>query len=220
MNVIFNSADGGVVHLDGPVRIKGELFRPTAQQSLAAAIATLQARGSYVEGDESGWQVWQVPADSVAELEGADPSSLEAVMESGQVSAIRPKLSFWLHASLSGGTISSGGARYLQRGDQLDYAAAIKQTKDPASAVVTHIPGTDPPLPLTDEWSLELIHEGGMDQYGPFVALTEGQASGSVIIPDRLKDGVYRLDESRLAAIGGRRLRLADPAAFEFKVRS
>lgn len=127
----------------------------------------------------------------------------------------------WLHGSISGGTVNQlTGTRYLERGNTLTYSAAIHVGSDSGSAQVTEVPGSDPPEPLSGSWALECIHELDIDQFSPMVTMTAGVISGSVIIPDRLKDGLYTLPEDRMAALAGVKLRLADPAAFEFKVRS
>ncbi len=150
--------------------------------------------------------------------------AIQAQVENGQVTAVTaapPEPELWLHGTLSGGTVNQlTGTRYVQRGDQLQYTAALRAGPEPDSDLVTHVPGTDPPVPLSGAWALELVHELGVDQYSPMVTLTEGQASGTLTIPDRLRDGLYRLVEERLAKVGPFKLRLADPEALAFKVRS
>ncbi|KMY67127.1 hypothetical protein AAU61_14465 [Desulfocarbo indianensis] len=150
-------------------------------------------------------------------------AKITATIRGGQAVSllVQEEPTLWLHGSISGGQINPmTGTRYIQRGEQITFAAAIREGADPASDVVANIPGTDPPVPLTAGWALELIHERGLGQYSPYVQMTNGEAGGTVTVPDRLPDGLYRLAEASLASIGGRRLRLADPAAFEFKVRS
>lgn len=154
---------------------------------------------------------------------GVDRAAITATIEGGQVVSVhvQEEPTLWLHGSISGGDINPmTGTRYIQRGEQITFNAAIREGADPASDVVANIPDTDPPVPLTVGWALELIHERGLGQYSPYIHMTAGEASGTVTVPDRLPDGLYRLEEGSLAAIGGRRLRLADAAAFEFKVRS
>jgi hypothetical protein len=153
---------------------------------------------------------------------GAGP--LVATIEGGEVvsvavapAATAPEL--WLHVVVTGGSYNPlTGTRYVQRGDLLNYAGAIRETSDPESPVVPAVPGSDPPAPLTLAWALEMIHELGSGQWSPLIPMTAGEASGVATVPERLADGLYTLPEERLAKIGAYRLRLADPLAWQLKV--
>jgi hypothetical protein len=184
-------------------------------------------------GYPAGAQAFLVEDDAAAE-KLFNAASLVAIVDEGHISGFEaapadPEL--WLHGSISGGDVNPmTGTRYLERGETLTYAATLRESQDPGSDPITDIPGTDPAVPISGAWALELVHELGLDQFSPYVTMTAGVISGSVIIPDRLCDGLYQLPEERLAVIDPAllgltglpilKLRLADPAAFEFKVRS
>ena len=185
---------------------------------------------AYMEAEARGHNVAELLAYEITDevqmesLSGYLPEQLLATVESGAVIGVQPKPTapnIWLHGSISGGTVNTlTGTRYLERGDTLTYTAQLRETSDPGSAEVTDVPGSDPLEPLSGSWALECIHELGIDQFSPMVTMTAGVISGSVIVPDRLRDGLYRLPEERMAMLAGIKLRLTDPTAFEFKVRS
>lgn len=147
----------------------------------------------------------------------APKEQLRASIEGGEVVAVEAveEPCLWLHGAAEGGSTNPQGTRYVRRGETLTFAAAIRIGADPASAVVESDPGTG--QPLTQEWGLELRGVSGA-MWCPIVAVTNGQASGAVVVPERLPDGDFHLPEELLARIGGYRLRLADPAAWAFKV--
>ncbi len=182
---------------------------PTPEAAMAAAV---QATGL-----DPAWLVsWPVPDKETAEaLLLVDLSELVATIEGGEVVGVAEKPCLWLHGAAEGGSTNPQGTRYVRRGETLTFAAAIRIGADPASAVVESDPGTG--QPLTQEWGLELRGVSGA-MWCPIVAVTNGQASGAVVVPERLPDGDYCLPEELLARIGGYRLRLADPAAWAFKV--
>lgn len=157
---------------------------------------------------------WVMTEPELGEL---DQTTLAAIFEGGQVVGVAEKPCLWLHGAAEGGSTNPQGTRYVRRGETLTFAAAIRVGADPASAVVESDPGTG--LPLTQEWGLELRGVSGA-MWCPMVAVTNGQASGSVVVPERLPDGDFCLPEELLARIGGYRLRLADPSAWAFKVVS
>jgi|GEM_PF-5752406 len=156
----------------------------------------------------------------VSQANAAEGLRLVASIEGGavvEVAAVEEPC-LWLHGAAEGGSRNPlTGTLYVRRGDTLSFAAAIRAGADPASAVVASLPGTDPAASLTLEWGLELRGVSGV-MWCPMVAMVAGQASGSVVVPERLPDGDFHLPEELLARIGGHRLRLADPAAWAFKV--
>lgn len=218
MRFVVIIATGAVVHRTPLITQGGQMTVPSPESAIAAAA---QATGL----DPAGLVSWPVPDRETAEaLLLVDLPELVATIEGGQVVGVSvapaPQvLELWLHVVVTGGSLNPlTGTRYVQRGDQLTYAGAIRGSSAPESPVVAAVPGSDPSVPLTLGWGLEMVHELGIDQWSPVIQMVDGEASGVATVPDRLADGLYTLPEERLAMIGAYRLRLADPAAWQFKV--
>jgi hypothetical protein len=212
--ILAENTSGNVVFKTPCQTLNGTRWWPTAAQAI-------EAWG----GNPSKVLVYEISDDAEAKiLADQAPENLEATINGGVITAVSVKANppeLWLHGFIDTGTVNQlTGTRYIERGQVLIYSASLRESSDLASAIVTHIPGSDPPVAVSGEWALELVHELGLDQFSPMVTLTEGQTSGSVTIPDRLCDGLYQLPEERMAMVGPFKLRLAQPKDFEFKVRS
>lgn len=222
MRLVVDVATGAVVHRTPLITgSRGDQMVMTMPSAEAAIIAAAQATGL----DPAGLVSWPVPDREQAEaLLLVDLAELVATIEGGEVVGVSiapqaPEL--WLHVVVTGGSLNPlTGTRYVQRGDQLIYAGAIRETNDPESPVVPAVPGSDPAVALTLGWGLEMVHELSIDQWSPVIQMTAGEASGVATVPERLADGLYTLPEELLAMIGAYRLRLADPVAWQFKVVS
>lgn len=222
MRLVVNVVTGAVVHRTPLIaESQGDQMVMVMPNPEAAIAAAAQATGL----DPAELVSWPAPDRETAEaLLTKDPAELVATVEGGQVVGVSvapapqaPEL--WLHVVVTGGSLNPlTGTRYVQRGDMLNYAGAIRETSDPESPVVAAVPGSDPAVPLTLGWGLEMIHELGIDQWSPVIQMVAGEASGVATVPDRLADGLYTLPEERLAAIGPYRLCLAEPASWQFKV--
>jgi len=218
MRLVVRGSTGTVVHRTPLTIMAGQMVMPSPEAAITTAA---QATGL----DPAELISWPAPDRQTAEaLLLADLASLVATIEGGEVVGVTavpapqpPEL--WLHVTVAGGGINPlTGTRYVRRGDQITYSGAIRETSDPVSPVVSSVPGSDPATPLTLGWGLEMIHELGIDQWSPVIQMVAGEASGTATVPARLADGLYTLPEERLAMIGAHRLRLADPAAWAFKV--
>lgn len=217
MNIVIDTNVNKVVHVDGPVKIGGDVFRPTAAQSIQAAIYTLGEK--YSTGDEASWAVWQVPMDRVAILEGKSPADLTPIIdEYDNVIDVQPSIDttpeLWVHAAITGGIVGAGGTLYLKNDgvDALQVVAQIKDGSDPATAnPVTEL---EPGVPLSGKWALELSNvETGLLADSPLVDMVDGAINFTYITTTAPVE--VELDEKRLAMIGPYRLRLAAPIKFK-----